>query len=132
MNYQTVNKVQFGANKQAIVKFILKDESGNAINAKSFTIDAMSANLNRSILRQKYDRVNYTDYNEGPLTFTLSGTTNVIYAALMISGSVNITITAETASDAYAYGKTSVSFDYGKYYEVTVKMFPFHTRSSLL
>ena len=123
MNYQTVNKVQFGANKQAIVKFILKDESGNAINAKSFTIDAMSANLNRSILRQKYDRVNYTDDNEGPLTFTLSGTTNVIYAALMISGSANITITAETASDAYAYGKTSVSFDYGKYYEVTVKMY---------
>ena len=59
-------------------------------------------------------------------------TKNVIYAALMISGSANITITAETASDTYAYGKTSVSFDYGKYYEVTVKMFPFHTWSSLL
>ena len=116
--------LRFGDNQQAIVKFILKDEDGNDVSATSFTIDATSDNLGRSILRQTYDRVNNTDDVEGPLSFTLSEAAHEIYAALRISGSADITITAniQGSSDTYAYRKTNVSFDNGKYYEVTIKM----------
>ena len=113
--------VQFG-NGQAIVKFTLQDQGGNDINATSLTISAKDGSL--EALTQTYDLTTANGTN-GPITITLSPATNVIYAALSpedYSKSLDCTLTATDGTNTYTYTKSNVKFEYGKYYEITVKM----------
>ena len=113
--------VQFG-NGQAIVKFTLQDQGGNALNATSLTISAKDGSS--EALTQTYDLTTANGTN-GPITITLSPATNVIYAALSpedYSKSLDYTLTATDGTNTYTYTKSNVKFEYGKYYEITVKM----------
>ena len=113
--------VQFG-NGQAIVKFTLQDQGGNDINATSLTISAKDGSS--EALTQTYNLTTAIGTN-GPITITLSPATNVIYAALSpedYSKSLDCTLTATDGTNTYTYTKSNVKFEYGKYYEITVKM----------
>ena len=87
-------------NKQAIVKFTLKDKDNAAISATKLVIS-----------------VGTTDY-----TITPTSATNVIYAAIPGFEGQTVTLTATVGEETYIYKKASVSFTNGQYYEIGVKM----------
>ena len=96
-------------NQQAIVKFTLQDKNnGNAaINATSLRISA--------------NGLKTTDTETGDITITPASASE-IFAALSGISSTNVTLTAVAGGKTYVYNKSGVSFDNGKYYEITVKM----------
>ena len=97
-------------NQQAIVKFTLKDNAGNSLNASSLRIAASGL-------------IDYGEH-QGDVVISPVGPANVIWAALRgISGTV-VTLTATVGSDTYyTYTtKSGVTFTNGKYYDITVKM----------
>lgn len=98
------------ANQQAIVKFTLQDKNnGNAaINATSLRISA--------------NGLKTSDTETGDITITPASATSEIFAALSGISSTNVTLTAVADDKTYVYNKSGVSFDNGKYYEITVKM----------
>lgn len=102
---------------QSIVKFILQDKDGNALNATKLTIDETQNNI--YLYRNSFN----LDI-KGDLEITPGSATDVIYAALSIWGSNNgeFFLTAEANGKTYVYGPKKVTFEHGKYYEVTVKM----------
>ena len=102
---------------QSIVKFILQDKNGNALSATKLTIDETQNNISL------YRISSYLDAT-GDLEITPGSATDVIYAALSIWGSNNgeFFLTAEANGKTYVYGPKKVTFEHGKYYEVTVKM----------
>ena len=102
---------------QSIVKFILQDKDGNALNATKLTIDETQNNI--------YLYRNYINLDiKGDLEITPGSAADVIYAALSIWGSNNgeFFLTAEANGKTYVYGPKKVTFEHGKYYEVKVKM----------
>lgn len=101
-------------NQQAIVKFTLQDKNnGNA------PIDATSLCISANGLKT-------SDTETGDITITPASATSEIFAALSGISSTNVTLTAvvdnKTYNKTYVYNKSGVSFDNGKYYEITVKM----------
>ena len=122
VNYDPeVPVLQFG-NGQAIVKFTLQDQGGNAINATNLTISAIDGSSDALVLTSNFSTGNET---YGPITITLSPATNVIYAALEPNIDIHYldcTLTATDGTNTYTYTKSHVQFLYGKYYEITVKM----------
>lgn len=114
--------LRFVDKRQAVVKFIVKDESGENINPTSFTVSG-------AWVLSEYDNITdaYGHY-DGNLTFgPLSGTGNELFAALHFyvpSEDWTLSLSAETATgDTYHYEKTAKKFfDDGKYYEVPVEM----------
>lgn len=105
-----INEVEF-VNQQAIVKFTLKDKADETtlLSPTALTIDNGLGD----------------DY---PLTLTIPTSTytangnGVLYVAIPGFSGQNVTLTATCSSGTYTYTKNSVSFDNGKYYEITVKM----------
>jgi len=97
-------------NQQAIVKFTLQDKNnGNAaINATSLRISA--------------NGLKTSDTETGDITITPASATSEIFAALSGISSTNVTLTAVAGGKTYVYNKSGVSFDNGRYYEITVKM----------
>ena len=96
-------------NQQAIVKFTLKDNAGNSLNASSLKISALGL-------------IDYGEHH-GDVEINPEGATNVIWAALRgINGTV--TLTATTVDEGtYTYTtKEPKTFENGKYYDITVKM----------
>ncbi len=96
-------------NQQAIVKFTLKDNAGNSLNASSLKIGATGL-------------IDYGEY-QGDVEINPERATNVIWAALRgINGTV--TLTATTVDKVtYTYTtKEPKTFENGKYYDITVKM----------
>ena len=89
-------------NKQSIVKFTLKDKgnSSAAINATQLVVS---------------DGTN-------SYTVTPASGTDVLYVALPDISSKTLTLTAADGTYSYVYEKSNVTFDNGKYYEITVKM----------
>ena len=108
---------------QAIVKFILKDKEGNAINAKSLTIRGLRFSTVDNICL--YHPYNSSNDEEGPLTITPVEPTSEIYAAIrtMEIYEMLFTLTVIDENDVrYTYEKTGVKFYKGKFYSITVKM----------
>ena len=108
---------------QAIVKFILKDKKGNAINAKSLTIRGLRFSTVDNICL--YHPYNSSNFEEGPLTITPAAPTSEIYAAIrtMEIYPMLFTLTAIDENDVrYTYEKTEVQFFNGKFYSISVKM----------
>ena len=100
-------------NQQAIVKFTLKDKADGTtlLNPTALTIN-VEGDLSG-------------DY---PLTLTIPASTyttngnGVLYVALPEFSGETVTMTATCTSGTYTYTKNSVTFDNGKYYEISVKM----------
>ena len=102
-----VSPVTF-VNQQAIVKFTLKDQNNNVINASSLEISA--------------DGLIQTGITTGTITITPASPTSIIFAALRGIASTTVTLTATVGSDTYTYAKSNVTFTNGEYYEINVKM----------
>lgn len=109
---------------QSIVKFILKDKDGNALNATKLTIEET-----HSCILQYYNFIQSTGaflYDYDNLVITPTPATNVVYAAINVdnedNGEREFFLTAEANGKTYVYGPKKVTFEHGKYYEVTVKM----------
>ena len=122
VNYDPeVPVLQFG-NGQAIVKFTLQDQGGNAINATNLTISAIDGSSDALLLTCNFSTGHET---YGPITITPVSPTNVIYAALepnIDTHYLDCTLTVTDGTNTYTYTKSHVQFLYGKYYEITVKM----------
>lgn len=101
------------ANQQAIVKFtlkdILKDADGGLVNATSLTISADG-------LQTK------AGSDPGVITISPTSATSEYYVALSGISNTKISLTATVGSDTYFYERPNVTFENGKYYEVTVNM----------
>ena len=89
-------------NKQAIVKFTLKDK-GNS----DAPINATSLNVNA-------DGSTYT--------VTPASATDELFVAVPAISSKTVTLTATDGASSYNYEKTGATFENGKYYEINVKM----------
>ena len=98
---QTTEAATF-ENKQAIVKFTLKDKGNGdaAISASRLTVR---------------DGTNI-------YTITPASATNVYYVAIPGFTNKAISLTARVDDDVYTYKKTGVSFNNGSYYEIAVSM----------
>ena len=119
----TTSAATFTSN-QAIVKFILTDKNGNAVNAKELSIDAVSNNGAGSHQLSFCEPL--TEPNPegsgGILKIYPSGGSNEVYAALSgVSGS-KVFLTAKDGYNSYEYTKENVTFKNGKYYVINVKM----------
>lgn len=98
-------------NDQAIVRFTLKDKSGNLLNASSLNI------------RDEEGLLLQTENALGDLTITPDVPTSEIWAALYyMNATIHITLTATVGAFTYTYSKSGVTFDEGKFYSVAVKM----------
>lgn len=86
-------------NKQAIVKFTLKNHGGTAISASSLTV------------------------NDGTNNYIVTPTsaTDELFVAIPATNTVTLTVTDPT-SKPYIYEKTGAGLVAGKYYEIGVKM----------
>lgn len=100
-------------NQQAIVKFtlkdILKDADGGLVNATSLTISAEG-------LQTK------AGSDPGVITISPTSATSEYYVAMRGISNTKISLTATVGSDTYFYERPNVTFENGKYYEVTVNM----------
>ena len=111
----TPDPVNF-TNQQAIVKFTLKDQSGNPLNATSLTIHDEGERL---II---FEDMMCSLY--GDITITPDGSASEIWAVLKSDRdyTMNLTLTATVGSDTYTFSKSDVEFTKGNYYDITVKM----------
>lgn len=118
-------------NQQAIVKYILKDASGNAIQAHNLTVGVTGGytfNVGYTIPNETKEEI----YNrQASFTVTPATATSEFYVAMPKISSAGISsnpafpisLIAETTDGYnYCYDKADVTFDSGKYYEITVKM----------
>ena len=108
-------------NQQAIVKFTLKDNTGNPISVRTLKLHDHTRNI--------YTLRNYITRGseQKDLVITRATSGSEFFVALNTKGDLNnIKLTATDPSlnpGKYVYEKTgSVTFTKGKYYEVTVKM----------
>lgn len=112
-NAITVTGLSDFENQQAIVKFtlkdILKDADGGLVNATSLTISAEG-------LQTK------AGSDPGVITISPTSATSEYYVALSGISNTKISLTATVGSDTYFYERPNVTFENGKYYEVTVNM----------
>lgn len=93
--------------QQAIVKFSLKGETNEALNASQLDIKYGSTTLSLTGIPNS--------------TYTANGN-GVLYVALPAFDSQLLTLTATVGSATYKYEKPAVSFENGKYYPVGVRM----------
>lgn len=93
--------------QQAIVKFTLKGETNETLNASSLSIKYGSTTLS------------LTDIPNA--TYSTNGN-GVLYVAVPAFDSQLLTLTATVGGNTYKYEKPAVSFKNGKYYPVGVRM----------
>lgn len=93
--------------QQAIVKFSLKGETNEPLNASQLDIKYGSTTLS------------LTDISDA--TYTTNGD-GVLYVAVPAFDSQLLTLTATVGDNTYKYEKPAVSFENGKYYPVGVRM----------
>ncbi len=121
-----VKQTETFENQQAIVKFTLKDSSGNLIDASALTISAtglaQSVSLWYNSERHRYEPYNIPENDPGSITISLSPATSEVYAALRGINNTTVTLTATVGSDTYTYTRSGVTFEHGEYYDISVKM----------
>jgi hypothetical protein len=95
-------------NQQAIVKFSLveKNNESNVLSPTNLIINYGSKNISLTIPKA---------------TYTTNGN-GVLYVAIPGDSEQNITLSATCSDGTYTYNKSSVTFQNGKYYDITVKM----------
>lgn len=105
-SYVKTGKATF-TSQQAIVKFSLKGETNEALNASQLDIKYGSTTLSLTGIPSA--------------TYTANGA-GVLYVALPAFDSQLLTLTATVGGATYKYEKPAVSFENGKYYPVNVRM----------
>lgn len=105
-SYVKTGKATF-TSQQAIVKFSLKGETNEPLNASQLDI--------------KYGSTTLSLTGIPGATYTANGA-GVLYVALPAFDSQLLTLTATVGSATYKYEKPAVSFENGKYYPVGVRM----------
>lgn len=105
----------------AIVKFTLvdKDNSDAPISATSLNIH--SDESNPLVLERDPNKTNIELSNDLTITPGSPGASE-IYVALHNIDADYLTLTANDGNNVYTYSKSDVTFDCGRYYEITVKM----------
>lgn len=103
--------------QQALVKFTLVDGGNNPVKPDELTISSASGKIVRSVS-------NSLSTMTGSLTVLPNDDTNVLYVALRNdSGAADTySLSAVVGSNTYTATKAGVTFQNGKYYDVTVKM----------
>ncbi len=102
------------SNQQAVVRFILTDQNGSAINASSLTIHDASGKL--------VQRVSAGTDQYGDLTISPKTASSELYTALRGVNNSELTLTATVGTDTYTYSKSGLTFANSHYYACTVKM----------
>ena len=109
-------------NQQAIVKFTLKDKADadgtTLLNPTALTVDYKSASAATMISTD----VTYTTNGNGVVYVAIPAYTKAEVEDTDITSSHDVTLTATVGGNTYTYNKTNVTFQNGKYYEITVKM----------
>lgn len=105
-SYVKTGKATF-TSQQAIVKFSLKGETNEPLNASRLDIKYGSTTLSLTGIPDA--------------TYTANGN-GVLYVALPAFDSQLLTLTATVGGATYKYEKPAVSFENGKYYPVGVRM----------
>lgn len=107
-------------NAMAVVRFHLMDKAGTPLNASALNINIPA--------------VNYWEPSDYPLTGMTDATytanaygentgAGVVYAAIGgFTDTRTVTLTATVGTDTYTYSKSGVTFQDGKFYDITVKM----------
>ena len=103
-------------NKQAIVKFTLKNRKNASLLANSLTLSATGLKTGET--------------NTGDITITPVSATDEIYAAISGVSGVTLTLTANVGGVNYAYQKENLTFTHGRYYTVTAKLSPMANATS--
>ena len=100
-------------NQQAIVKFTLKDKADGTtlLSPTTLTIEYGEEKYVESVSLTSIPADTYTTNGPG-----------VLFVAIPGFESKDITLTATVAGNTYKYSKSGVTFDDGKYYDITVKM----------
>ena len=106
-NVEASQSVSF-ENQQAIVRFILKDNTNGNLNATSLRISA------KGLMTSEIDY--------GDITITPTHATNEFFAALRGIRSAQVSLTATVGSDTYIYKRDPVTFTNGSFYPITLKM----------
>ena len=90
------------------MKFTLKDKADGTtlLSQTALTITYGSKNISLTIPKA---------------TYTTNGN-GVLYVAIPGDSEQNITLSATCSDGTYTYNKSSVTFQNGKYYDITVKM----------
>ena len=105
---KAINSASF-INQQAIVKFTLfeKNNETNVLSPTALTINYGSESISLTSIPET--------------TYTTNGGDGMLYVAIPgFSGDITLSATVGTAT--YTYNKSSVTFQNGKYYDITVKM----------
>ena len=100
-------------NQQAIVKFTLLDK------ADGTTLLSPTAITIQYVVEEDVESVSLTSIPAD--TYTTNGA-GVLFVAIPGFKSQDITLTATVGGNTYTYSKSGVTFDDGKYYDITVKM----------
>ena len=100
--------ISFGANRQAIVKFTLKQSDGSALPSNPTSLTIYSAGI---ISLESIPAATFTANGDG-----------VLYVALPGIASRSVRLLATVGSDKYIYEKAEATFADGSYYEIPVKM----------
>ena len=100
-----VSPVTF-VNQQAIVQFTLTDGT-NSLNPSALTIQYGDKSLS------------LTDIPDA--TYTTNGA-GVLFVAIPGFSGQTVTLTATVAGGTYTFTKSGITFENGKYYEISVKM----------
>ena len=109
-------------NQQAIVKFTLLDSAGNPLsNISRLTISAAHQKLVSYYLNGV---CNYGDIRVVPDIGETVLPGNEIFVSLRneLQAADTYALTALTSSGTYTYIRSNVNFEYGKYYNITVKL----------
>jgi len=96
-------------NQQAIVKFTLQDKANGTTLLSPTTLTIEYGEESVSLTSIPAD------------TYTTNGA-GVLFVAIPGFESKDITLTATVGGNTYTYSKSGVTFDDGKYYDITVKM----------
>ena len=107
-------------NQQAIVKFTLKDKANGTtlLSPTALTIAYGSETISLTSI----PNATYTNNGDGVIFVAIPGYTEAEVNDTQVTSSRDVTLTATCADGTYTYNKSGVTFQNGKYYEITVKM----------
>ena len=133
----TANPVTF-TNEQAIVKFVLKNSSGNDLNVKRLTISAAGNQLVQTkgaftSLSDGEDADPKPGTTYGPITVVPEPETNTLWVALRNektdtgdkktdTGDKYVLTATDASGNDYRFSKSDITFTKGEAYEVEVNM----------
>lgn len=106
-------------NAIAVVRFHLKDKAGTPLNASALAINIPADNI---WTPSDYTVSGMTSSTYAANAYGENDGAGIVYAAIGGCDSKTVTLTATVDTDTYTYSKSGVTFEDGKFYDITVKM----------